>query len=113
MTLANPVIIRVTEERTVIRVETVPRIIRVSTPGLQGPPGPPGPPGEGSEGGSYTHTQSTPETVWTIVHGFGRRPVVAVEGPDGFEIDAGVSWPDTNTVIVTLGAATAGRAHLS
>ncbi|GHE32411.1 hypothetical protein GCM10017673_39180 [Streptosporangium violaceochromogenes] len=94
--------------------------ITIAVPGLQGPPGPAGaagPPGEpgppGPAGGGRTHVQSTPAAVWTIVHDLGRRPNVSVEDTDGHEIDAGVHRPDNATVIITLGAATAGRAHLS
>uniref|UniRef100_UPI003F49104C hypothetical protein n=1 Tax=Streptosporangium sp. CA-235898 TaxID=3240073 RepID=UPI003F49104C len=85
-------------------------------PGAQGPagePGEPGPPGPGG-GGFHVHVQDTAAQTWTIVHGLGRRPAaVAVEDEDGNEIDAGVARPTLDTVIITLGAATAGRAHLS
>ncbi|MGW0486214.1 hypothetical protein [Nonomuraea sp. NPDC003214] len=87
--------------------------VEIAVPGIQGPPGERGPAGPG--GGSYhVHDQPTPALVWTIGHELGRRPAaVAVEDVDGHEIDAGVHCPDDQTVIITLGAATAGRAHLS
>ncbi|MEU6712959.1 hypothetical protein ABZ897_15875 [Nonomuraea sp. NPDC046802] len=82
----------------------------LAVPGIQGPPGPPGPGG----GGYHTHVQTTPALVWTIPHPLGRRPAaVAVEDLDGFEIDALVERPTEHLVIIMLGAATAGRAHLS
>jgi hypothetical protein len=100
---------------------TRPVRLQLSVPGVQGPPGAAGPQGPtgpagpgGGEGGGYdTHTQAVPALVWTITHRLGRRPAVSVEDVDGHEVDAGVYRPDNQTVIITLGAATAGRAHLS
>lgn len=110
-------------ERTTVHVTTRPTLVQVRTPGVQGPPGPPGEPGPpgpkgdrgpaGPGGGFYTHEQTEPAHVWTIRHDLGRRPAVAVEDLDGNEIDAAVTCPDPDTVIVTLGPATAGRAHLT
>lgn len=96
---------------TVLHTTTVVEL-GLAVPGIQGPPGARGPAGPGG-GGFHTHVQASPALVWTISHDLGRRPVVAVEDVDGHEIDAGVARPDEQTVIITLGAATAGRAHLS
>ncbi|WP_433541985.1 hypothetical protein ACQP10_38180 (plasmid) [Streptosporangium sandarakinum] len=112
--MTDPVIVRVTEQRTVVRLTTRPTTVRVGVPGLQGPPGPAGERGPaGPGGGFHIHHQDVPAKEWAIPHDLGRRPAVAVEDVDGHEIDANVFCPDTATVIVTLGAATAGRAHLS
>ncbi|MFG6197721.1 hypothetical protein [Nonomuraea sp. JJY05] len=115
MALHDPVIVTTTEQRTVIHVTARPTVVQVRTPGVQGPPGPRGergPAGPGG-GGFHVHDQTQPARVWTIPHELGRRPAIAVEDIDGNEIDAAVFCPDIATVIVTLGAATAGRAHLS
>ncbi|MFC4014706.1 hypothetical protein ACFOY2_46300 [Nonomuraea purpurea] len=124
MALHDPVIVTTTEQGTVIHVTDRPTLVQVRTRGVQGPPGPPGEPGPqgpqgepgpaGPGGGSFhVHEQTEPAHVWTILHELGRRPAVTVEDIDGHEIDAAVFCPDTATVIVTLGPATAGRAHLS
>jgi hypothetical protein len=60
----------------------------------------------------YTHTQTIPNATWTIIHNLGFRPQVAVV-IDGEEVLADVSWPDLNTVIVTLDIPRMGQAHLS
>lgn len=97
-----------------VKVTTVARPVRLSmaVPGVQGPPGERGPAGPGG-GGYQEHVQATPAKVWTVSHDFGRPPAVTVVDVDGNEIDAGVFYPDDQTVIITLGPATAGRAHLT
>lgn len=71
-------------------------------------------PGYGGGGGSaYAHTQSSPATTWTVTHGLGYRPAVMVVGPDGQEVDAAVSWPTLNSVVITLAASMAGSAYLT
>ncbi len=68
----------------------------------------------GSGGTSYyEYTQSSPSATWTINHGLGYRPSVSVEDADGNQVDAGVSWPSSNSVIVALSATMTGKAHLS
>jgi hypothetical protein len=83
------------------------RVVKVLVPG---PPGPPGPPGLGGEG--YVFNQPTPSGSWTINHNLGYRPSVAVFDSGSQEIDAEVSHPSVNTVILTLNPPTAGFARL-
>lgn len=67
----------------------------------------------GGSGGTYTHTQSTPATVWAVTHGLGFRPNVAVLSTTGEEVDAAVAWPTLDTVTISLAASMTGTAHLS
>lgn len=67
----------------------------------------------GGEGGFYAHTQASPATTWTIDHGLGYRPNVAVEDTDGNSLDVTVQWPTVNRVLVLFGPSTAGKAYLS
>lgn len=70
-------------------------------------------PSTGEAGGTYEHTQASPATTWTINHGLGYRPNVAVEDSDGNSLDAVLQWPTINQVVVLLGSSTSGKAHLS
>ena len=66
--------------------------------------------------GSYTHTQSTPSSTWTIVHGLGYNPAgVKVWDSANEEWEpASVSYPDLNTVVLDFaGNIFSGIAKLS
>ncbi|MET8006265.1 hypothetical protein [Nonomuraea glycinis] len=106
VTIAEPggVEVVVQELTTVVELD-------LAVPGIQGPPGERGPAGPGG-GGYQEHVQTAPAREWTISHDFGRPPAVTVMDVDGNEIDAAVH-SDEQTVIITLGPATAGRAHLT
>lgn len=70
--------------------------------------GPVGPPG-----GSWTHTQSTAATTWTIWHGFGYYPNVTVMDSSGRIVITAVSYPSLQTVQITFTTPFSGTAHLS
>lgn len=83
--------------------------------GIIGPPGPPGPPGTAADGAFYHHDQGVASTLWTIVHGLGFRPNVALydnEAPP-VPIDGWVQYIDLNTVTVGFDSAVSGTAELS
>ena len=89
-------------------VPVTPEILEIATPGPQGAPGPQGQPGVGG-----TPVQeflfSTPAATWTVSHGFGSHPIVAVLDDTLAEMTASVEWPDLNTVVVTHATPTTGR----
>ena len=78
--------------------------------GLLGPPGPPGPPGP--SGDVLEFDQVIPSAEWTINHNFGRRPVVGVLSPGGFEVEAEVAHPTVNQVRVYFNNPSSGKALL-
>lgn len=71
--------------------------------------------GGGSQGGetvSYVHNQNTPAATWTINHGLGTKPVVAVVSLTGVLLFAEISYPNDVTVAITFGQPYAGAAYL-
>lgn len=67
---------------------------------------------KGDPNTSYTYTQSTPSTTWTINHNLGYRPSVEILDSGSQEIDGEVSHPTVNQTVVTLNPATSGLARL-
>lgn len=66
---------------------------------------------------SYTHTQATAATTWTIVHGLSlTEPAVnvfiPVNGVDTAIIPKEIRVVDTNTVTISFSSAKAGSAVL-
>jgi hypothetical protein len=62
---------------------------------------------------SYTHVQSASASVWVIVHNLGFIPSVSVFDSAGSQLEADLSFPDSNTVVVSLSIPLSGTAHLS
>lgn len=56
--------------------------------------------------------KATPEAEWTITHGLGRRPLVAVYLATGEEVEADVV-SDATQVVVTFPSPTAGSVVLT
>lgn len=79
------------------------RHVEVVTRGTQGPPG---------VVPTYTHTQVSASTTWTINHNLGFKPDVYLYDAGGNEFDAQVAHPNNNQTVVTLTQATAGTARL-
>ena len=63
--------------------------------------------------GSYTHIQATPAATWNVSHGLGYYPNVAPVDSTNREFLADVTYVDVNNLVITLTAATAGKAYLS
>lgn len=90
---------------------------------VQGPPGPPGPPGPagppappvaGATGDLYyTHTQGIASATWTINHGLGKYPSVAVVDSAGALVEGDTYYDGPNTVVVLFNAAFGGKAYLN
>jgi len=79
-----------------------------SSTGPAGPAGPAGPPGQ-----SFIYTQSTLASVWTINHNLGVYPAVNVVDSGGTEVIPDVLYNSANTVTLTFGTPTSGRAFLN
>jgi|14BtaG_2_1085337.scaffolds.fasta_scaffold18899_1 hypothetical protein len=67
---------------------------------------------------SYTHTQSSAATTWTIAHNLGKYPSVTIKFSTGAEYDnnnalGGVTFTDANNLTINLAAAESGVAYLN
>jgi hypothetical protein len=89
----------------------------VATTGVQGPTGAAGangatgPAGPGAS--TYTYTQSSPATVWTINHGLGRFPSVSVVDSTDREVEGDILYVDSNHITLTFTAGFSGSAYLN
>lgn len=61
--------------------------------------------------GTYIHTQVSASATWTVNHHFGVEPDVSVVVA-GADVEAEVSHTNSETTVITFGAATAGTAYL-
>ena len=70
--------------------------------------------GGGGGGGAttYIHTQVTPLTTWTVVHSLGRFPIVTVVDSGNSELLADLQYVDVNSLTLTFGASTSGKAYV-
>jgi hypothetical protein len=66
--------------------------------------------GGGGGDKSFVYTQLSASAVWTVNHNLGKNPAVTVVDTGGNELLVDVDYVDTNNCILTLGAATSGRA---
>lgn len=104
VTLAAP------EAVTFSLVEPEPIVIELG--GLRGPAGPPG--GAGGTGSPvYRHHQAAPALTWTIDHGLGYYPNVAVQDSAGSVVTGDVTYVDANSLTITFSVAFGGYANLS
>jgi hypothetical protein len=101
-------------------VEETPIYANVIIGGLKGDKGDTGSTGQtgatgpaGTGAATYIWTQNTPSTVWTITHNMGNYPAVYTEDSAQGEIIGDVSYPDTNTVVVSFSTPEAGLAYLN
>ena len=79
--------------------------------GNTGATGATGPPGTGAA--TFTWNQMVASTVWTITHGLGNQPSIYTKDSADAEIVGDVSYPDTNTAVVTFSTPEAGVAYLN
>lgn len=83
---------------------------------VRGVPGPKGEKGDkgdsgGGAGATYTHTQSTPQSIWTVAHNLGRWPSVTVTDHLGQRIEPDVKYLDNNLAQVTHSTPLTGFAY--
>jgi hypothetical protein len=61
---------------------------------------------------SYTHTQASPATVWTVAHNLGFKPHVTARTTGGVEILGNVLHLSDNTLTITFASAIDGFARV-
>lgn len=88
-----------------VSVPTAPAIVEIITEGPQGKSGEPGT--------SFTFTQSTPATIWTINHNLGFKPSVELLNTGSKEIEGDVLHTSSNQVVVYFTGPIAGLARLN
>jgi hypothetical protein len=71
----------------------------------------PTPLGSGTGDKAYTHTQSTPATVWSISHNLGKNPNITSFDNSGVENIGEVVHLNTNSAMITFAFAFAGVAY--
>jgi hypothetical protein len=62
---------------------------------------------------SYTHTQGTPETVWTISHNLNKRPSVSIVTSFGAAVVGEINYIDNNNLTITFADPFSGKAYLN
>ena len=62
---------------------------------------------------SYTHEQTSANTVWTIYHGLGYRPSVTIFDSTAHEVEGAITHNDNNNVTLEFSVAITGTAYLS
>lgn len=82
--------------------------------GDKGDPGEQGPPGEpGASGGGYTYVQDTPAATWIVNHNLHKYPNVQYFNDDGELQDADVFFNSLESVTLSFGDPTTGKAIFS
>ena len=66
-----------------------------------------------NNGTSYTHTQATLATVWTITHNLGYAPNVWTVDENGNNISGTVAVVNNNQITITFSTSVKGTAYLS
>lgn len=64
-------------------------------------------------GSTYTHTQSSPSSTWTISHNLARRPSVTVVDSAGTVVIGEVTYLSDNSLRVEFSAGFSGQAYLN
>lgn len=64
-------------------------------------------------GGHYTHSQMTPNQIWTITHNLAFFPNVMSFDSAGTQILGDVQHVDKNRMVITFSHSNAGKAYLS
>lgn len=87
-------------------------------PGADGQDGADGAPGingidgvDGESDKNYRHVQTTPLSVWTIVHGLNKFPALNVVDSGGTEVVGDVVYVSNTTITVSFIAAFSGEAY--
>lgn len=92
----------------VVPVATGDAVVRVAALGERGAVGALGPAGPV---GGYTHTQASPDIVWTINHNLGVKPVISLYTTGGVEFEGQITHINDNQAVVNLAASIAGSAR--
>jgi cytoskeletal protein RodZ len=102
---------------TTVRVRAVrptTKTVKVAQVGPAGPTGPTGPTGSSAANATYTHTQSSSSTTWTVVHNLGYFPGgVSVVDSGGTKVYGDVTHTNNNSLVITFSSAFGGKAYIS
>ena len=91
--------------------QSAPVSFAVNSMGVQGLQGAQGV--TGLAGGSFTHNQSTANTVWNIPHNLGFYPNVSVMDSSNRKVLTDINYVDQNNLQVIIANAFSGIAYLS
>jgi hypothetical protein len=69
--------------------------------------------GTTGSGGTYTHTQTSPDTVWTITHNLGYNPNVTIIDAALNNIEGDIQYNSINELTITFSVSVYGTAYLS
>jgi hypothetical protein len=89
-------------QRSALLVETQPRRVTVAIAGIRGP-------ASGSTS-AFTHTQTTPQAAWLVVHNLGRQPIINVV-INNEVVDARISYPNTSSALLEFTSPQSGKAY--
>jgi hypothetical protein len=85
--------------------------------GLTGPPGATGPTGPQGAAGvgdlTYVYTQASAIVTWTVPHSLGKFPAVQVVDTGGNWLLPDIHYVDANSLTITFGTATSGKAYVN
>lgn len=104
------VVSRQEPEAVAVQPQTVTRLVLA---GFSGQPGERGPAGPAGADAFFTFTQSTPSSEWSIAHGLGKFPSVAVVDSAGHVGLGSIHYVDSNNIILSFAASFAGTAYLN
>jgi hypothetical protein len=72
-----------------------------------------GGPSAGNPHGTYTHTQASASSIWTITHNLNCYPAVSIVDSAGSLVFGEIEYISANVVRVTFAAAFGGKAYLN
>ena len=103
--------VTVQEQNSTIAIENGPTVtvkndsVSVITAAEQGPPG--------VSAASYTHTQASASSTWTVNHNLGFRPSVEILSAGGVEIEGTVTHTSVNQAILSFTSSITGSARFN
>lgn len=62
---------------------------------------------------NFVHNQNTPTDVWDIIHNLNKYPAVDVVDTGGSAVIPTIRYVDTNTIQLTFGSPTTGKAFMN
>jgi hypothetical protein len=62
---------------------------------------------------NYVHNQTSPSAMWTVTHGLGKYVAVDIVDSGGSIVIPDVHYIDTNSLTLTFGSATSGKAFVN
>lgn len=81
--------------------------------GIQGEVGPQGIQGSGASHSTYTHTQSSPSSTWSITHNLACFPSVVVVDSAGTVVVGDIAYNSNNSITITFVGSFGGKAYIN